>query len=264
LNKLKVTAVSYLNTKPLLYGIFKSSLAGKIDLQLDIPSVCASKLKSGEADLGLVPVAVIPELATPHLISDYCIGTVGPVKTVAVYGDRPIGEMTHIYLDYHSRTSVELTRILLEEYWKATPELIPAHSGYEQEIRESRGGLVIGDRTIGMEEKHPYVYDLGEAWMAHTGLPFVFAAWVSNRPLDEEFLAQFNQALKQGVEEIPQLIYLIPAPAAGFDLKEYFTKYISYEFDEAKRKALSVFLEKVNRNLRPSQEKAPAVPVRGL
>ncbi len=246
MKKIRVTAVSYLNTKPLLYGIFKSEIASLIDLQLDIPSVCARKLRDGEADLGLVPVAVIPELDQARIVSDYCIGTVGAVQTVAIYGDRPITEMKSLYLDHHSRTSVELTKILLREYWKAAPLLLPASDGYIEKIGGDTGGLVIGDRTIGLDQRFPFVYDLGAAWMKHTGLPFVFAAWVTTQDLDEEFLKHFNLALKKGVEEIPQLIYLIPAPHPSFDLKTYFTNNISFALDSTKRKALSLFLSKID------------------
>lgn len=245
MKRIRVTAVSYLNTKPLLYGIFKSEIAAQIDLQLDIPSVCARKLRDDEADLGLVPVAVIPELDHPRIVSDYCIGTVGPVRTVAIYGDCPITEMKSIYLDHHSRTSVELTKILLQEYWKTSPLLLPASDGYIDKIGGDTGGLVIGDRTIGLEKRFPFVYDLGEAWMANTGLPFVFAAWVTNKDLDEEFLRRFNLALQRGVEEIPQLIYLIPPPAPSFNLQEYYTSFISFSLDQAKKKALALFLGKI-------------------
>jgi len=251
-SKYKVTAVSYLNTKPLLYGIFKSDIAKKIDLQLDMPSVCAQKLKDGRADLGLVPVAIIPELATPHIISDYCIGTVGAVKTVCLYGDRPIEEWTAVYLDYQSRTSVELTKFLLKEHWKLKPQLLAAQPGYESAIGGTTGGLVIGDRTVGLEEQFPYVYDLGEAWMVHTGLPFVFAAWVSNRPLDEDFVTEFNLALQVGLAAIPELIYLLPVSQKGFNLQEYYTKYISYRLDDAKRRALSLFLSLISQKEQPT------------
>lgn len=249
MSKIKVTAVSYLNTKPLLYGIFKSPVAEKIDLQLEVPSECARRLRDGEADLGLVPVAVIPELSAPRIVSDYCIGALGAVKTVGIYADRPVEELRRLYLDHHSRTSVELTRILLREYWQVSPELIPATDGYINRIGGDTGGLVIGDRTIGLEEKHDYFYDLGEAWTDHTGLPFVFAAWVSNRPLEPEFINQFNLALQRGLEEIPQLIYLLPTPHSGFDLKTYFTRYISYELDEHKKLGLARFLEKLGGRL---------------
>lgn len=259
MKKLKLTAVSYLNTKPLLYGIFKSSIAEKIDLQLDIPSVCAAKLRDGRADLGLVPVAVIPELPSPRIISDYCIGTVGTVHTVAVFADRPLEELTHLYLDHHSRTSVELVQILLREYWRLAPELIPATEGYIETIGGTTGGLVIGDRTIGLHQRFPYVYDLGEAWMDHTGLPFVFAAWISNQSPDSEFILEFNLALQLGLQHIPELIYLLPTPQPGFDLKEYFTHFISYELDARKKQALALFLKKMGHRPQPELLESLAV-----
>ena len=245
MRKLKVTAVSYLNTKPLLYGLLQSPIAQQIELKLEIPSICAKRLKEGDAGLGLVPVAVIPELDTPHLISDYCIGTVGAVRTVAIFSDCPMEEIRELYLDHHSRTSVELAKLLLRDYWKASPELIPASDGYISTLGGKRAGLVIGDRTIGLDSRFPYVYDLGEAWFQHTGLPFVFAAWVSNQPLGPEFVEAFNRAMQQGIAHIPELMYLLPSPHSNFDLEEYFTRYISYELDGEKRKALTRFLEAV-------------------
>ncbi len=240
--KLKVTAVSYLNTKPFLYGLFKSGLNEEIDLQLDIPSDGAKRLASGEADLGLVPVAVIPELPSPHIISDYCIGTVGTVKTVCIFSDCPLEDMTHLYLDYHSRTSVELVQILLEKHWRLSPTLLPAKEGFEEKIGGTTGALIIGDRAVGKDLKYPFVYDLGEAWQQFTGLPFVFAAWVSNRPLEPEFVKRFNAALQSGLDHIPQLMYILPSPQPGFDLQRYFTENISYQLDIEKRQALKMFL----------------------
>ncbi len=241
--KIKVTAVSYLNTKPFLYGIFEHKLEEELDLELNIPSVCAQKLSSGEVDLGLVPVAVIPQLANPHIISDYCIGTVGAVKTVCLYSHCPLEEITSIYLDHHSRTSAALLQLLLREYWQLNPQLLPAFEGYIDKIEGTTAGLVIGDRTIGLEKRFPYVYDLGEVWESYTGLPFVFAAWVSNKPLAPEFIERFNQALATGLDHIPQLIYLLPKPESDFDLQAYFTHHISYELDAPKRIALDRFLK---------------------
>lgn len=259
MKKLSLTAVSYLNTKPLLFGLFKSPIAEFIDLQLDIPSVCAQKISTGAVDLGLVPVAVLPQLESPYLISDYCIGTVGAVKTVGIFSQCPIEEITHLYLDHHSRTSVELAKILLQEYWNCNPHYIQAKEGYQANIKGTTAGVIIGDRTIGQENNFRYCYDLGEIWLKHTGLPFVFAAWVSNRPLDSEFVTAFNDALKKGIEAIPQLIYLIPPPHPNFDLQEYYTHFISYELDQPKRKALSIFLEKISKGLQPSLEASLAL-----
>lgn len=244
MNKIKISAVSYLNTKPMLFGLVKSELNEQIELKLDIPSVCADKLMRGEADLALVPVAIIPKLNNPKIVSDFCIGTVGAVKTVCIYSQVPIEEMTHLYLDFHSRTSVELAQVLMKEYWEISPVLLKAEAGFEEKITGTTGAVVIGDRTMGLEDKFSYIYDLGEYWLKHTGLPFVFAAWVANRELPAEFLEKFNTALKNGVAAIPELMLLLPEKG-NFDLEEYFTHHISYDLDDKKREALALFLQKM-------------------
>ena len=254
-----MTAVSYLNTKPFLYGIFNKGLDKQLDIELNIPSRCASLLKSGAVDLGLVPVAIIPELDNPYLISDYCIGTKGAVQTVCIYSEQPIEKVERLFLDYHSRTSVELTKILLKSYWHCQPEFIHTYPGYELDIKGNTAGLIIGDRTIGLDQRFPYVYDLGEIWHQYTGLPFVFAAWVANKELSPDFVTAFNEALKAGLAHIPQLIYLIPPPSPEFDLEHYFTHHISYELDAPKRQALSRFLEALGAQLPPSAAGAKLV-----
>lgn len=245
MRNLKATAVSYLNTKPLLYGLIKAGLDKKIDLSLDIPSVGAAKLRNGEVDFGLVPVAAIPEIENAQIFSDYCIGAEGTVKTVCLYAHRPIEELTHIYLDFHSRTSVELTKLLVKDYWGLDPHFIPAKEGYIQRIKDRIGGLVIGDRTMGLDAAFPYVYDLGKYWKKYTNLPFVFAAWVSTKPLSERFVEQFNEAMQMGLDAIPDLQYLLQSPHPDFDLNHYFTHNISYTLDAPKREALSLFLESI-------------------
>ena len=254
--KIKATAVSYLNTKPLLYGLIKSGLDKDIELQLDIPSGCAGKLANGEVDLGLVPVAIIPEIPSPTIISDYCIGSVGSVKSVCIFASCPLEKITHLYLDYHSRTSVELVQVLFREHWKLQPQFIPAAPGFKDHIEGTTGALIIGDRAMELAGKYEYVYDLGEAWTAYSGLPFVFAAWVANKPLDDLFIKKFNAALQLGVADIPNLLYLLPTPKPGFDLKKYFTENISYELNPAKRKGLDLFLKLMKENRR---EKEPVL-----
>lgn len=243
MEKQRLCAVSYLNTKPFLYGLLRHEIGGTLDMETAIPSECARRLKAEETDIALVPVAILAELEDYHVLSDFCIGTVGAVKTVCIYGDVPIEQMEAIYLDHHSRTSVMLTRLLLKEYWKLTPELLPAQTGYIDSISGKTGGLVIGDRAIGLEERFPYVYDLGEVWMKHSNLPFVFAAWVSRTPLSQDFTKSFNAALKEGLDHIPELQLLLPSPRADFSVTDYFTHYISYELDADKRKAMERFLQ---------------------
>jgi chorismate dehydratase len=242
MDRYKLSAVSYLNTKPLLYGLLRSDASEWLDMDVAIPSECARRLVAGTTDIALVPVAVLAELPDYHIISDYCIGTDGAVATVGIYGDVPIEEMTGIYLDHHSRTSVMLAQLLLEEYWGLAPQLLPATEGYLDKIGGTVGGVVIGDRTIGLKKRFPYVYDLGEVWKNHTGLPFVFAAWVSRRALPQEFLTLFNEALASGVAKVPELQLLLSSPDPSFDLVHYFTHNIDYNLDDGKREALRRFL----------------------
>lgn len=248
MNTLKIAAVSYLNTKPFIYGLYKAMPSGSFDLQLDIPSACASMLREGTVDLALAPVAIIPHLKTAWVESDFCIGSTGPVRTVCLYADVPMEDIQTVLLDFHSRTSVQLVQILFKEYWRFQPRFEHAESGFEASIQGRTAGLVIGDKTIGMEHRHPYVYDLGEAWTAWTGLPFVFAAWISTKPLPEETAATFNAALKTGLDHLPELIRILPT-IPGFNLEDYFKHHISYALDAPKWDAMNLFLDQLTPKL---------------
>ncbi|MGI8892212.1 MAG: menaquinone biosynthetic enzyme MqnA/MqnD family protein, partial [Bacteroidia bacterium] len=199
MQRVKVSAVSYLNTKPFLYGLENSSVKDFIELSLDIPSVCAEKLINRQAEIGLVPVAAIPLIQDARIVSDFCIGAEGKVKTVNLYSQVPLSEVNKIFLDYQSRTSVLLVKLLAGKYWQIEPEWENASPGFIKEITNTSAGLVIGDRTFSLEGKFPFVYDLAEEWYKFTKLPFVFAAWVANKDLPESFLQAFNEALSFGV-----------------------------------------------------------------
>lgn len=238
---MRLSAVSYLNTKPFIYGIYKSELADFIELNLDIPSVCAQKLLNGTADIALAPVAIIPELPQAYIVSDYCIGSNGRVDTVCLYSMVALDKIDKVLLDFHSKTSVALTKILFQNYWKLRPDFVPAEQGFETQIEGTTAALVIGDRTIGMNQKYPYVYDLGEAWKAWTGLPFVFAAWISVKPVHPDFIEKFNAALKTGLDHIPELIKILPS-FPNFDVEAYYNNHISYDLNQEKWKAMNLFL----------------------
>lgn len=240
---IRIAAVSYLNTKPFLLGLEESPLRNQLDLRLAIPSECARMLQAGEVELGLVPVAAIPTIPQAQVISDFCIGADGEVRTVAIYADCPIEQVERLYLDYHSRTSVQLAQYLLKNYWKQSPELLVGSEGFESKIEGTTAAVVIGDRTIALEKRHAYRYDLADYWKRATGLPFVFAAWVSTRPLDPAFLADFNAALRQGVERLPEVVAHYQPDYPDFDLLEYYSWYIDFKLDDLKKTALARFLD---------------------
>jgi chorismate dehydratase len=239
-----VGAVSYLNTKPLLYGIERAPIRKDIDLVIDYPSRIAAMLLNDEIDMGIVPVAVIPFMREYYINGDYCIGSNGSVASVCLFSESPIEKISTVLLDYQSRTSVQLARILLKEYWKVSPVLLDAGKDFRDDINGGTAGVVIGDRALEQRRISPYIYDLGEAWKALTGLPFVFAAWISNKPLDPAFIKEFDAANRQGLLQLDAVVAENPYPV--FDLHDYFTKYLDYRLDEQKRMGLKKFLHYLN------------------
>ncbi len=244
LKKIRVGAVSYLNTKPLLYGINRSSVINKIELIEDYPSSIAQMLVDDKIDIGLVPVAIIPSLKESHIVTDFCIGAEQAVASVCLFSDVPIEEVEKVYLDYQSRTSITLFKILIKEYWKKEVIIEDAKPGFQLEILGTTAGVVIGDRAFEQRKKSKYCYDLAEAWINHTGLPFVFAAWVANKALSKEFIDEFNKANYLGITNIEHLIDDLEYDI--YDLEKYYRKNISFNLTENKRKGLSLFLEKMN------------------
>ncbi|MBS1634276.1 MAG: menaquinone biosynthesis protein [Bacteroidetes bacterium] len=238
----KISIVNYYNTTPFLFGIENSPVKHRLQMELDIPSVCATKLKNKEVDLGVVPVAILPQLDQYHIITDYCIGAVGKVDSVKLFAEQPLENLTHVMLDYQSRTSVTLVQVLNHYFWKKNIEFIPATPGFENRVEGTTGAVIIGDRTFGLT-RYPYQYDLAYEWQKYTGMPFVFACWVSNRPLDPGFIEGFNDALAYGVNHIREAVAEKPNHTPGFDAFDYLQNKISYNLDSAKRKALDHFLD---------------------
>lgn len=239
--KIRVGAVSYLNTKPLIYGFEQGMMKDQIDLRYDYPAQVAKDLLAGDIDLGLVPVAIIPLLSEAHIISAYGIAADGPVASVSIFAEKPLADIQNLLLDYQSRTSVQLAKILLRDYWKLQPNLEPAtDDAYTKRIQGATAGLVIGDRAFLQRQISPFQYDLAAAWKAHTGKPFVFAAWVSNKPLSADFIAAFDAANRFGLDHIEAVIAANPYP--HYDLHAYYTQNIQYELHADKKAGLTEFL----------------------
>jgi chorismate dehydratase len=246
--KIKVSVVSYLNSKPFVYGLQNSELLKRIDLSLDIPSVCASKLENGKADIGLVPAAALLNNPNFHIVGRKCIASDEKVRTVVLASEVPLGEIETVLMDYQSRSSVMLTRVLSKFFWEKDFNWESTCSGFESnKIGGKTAGVVIGDRVFDIENRYPYIYDLCEEWFRSTGLPFVFAIWAANRPLPDEFVHDFEEALELGIGHIQEVIKEEENYYPGVNLFEYFTENIKFRTDEKKREAISLFLELAGR-----------------
>jgi chorismate dehydratase len=240
---LNISAVSYLNTYPFVYGIQQSGYLQNYHLYLEVPSLCAERLKSGEADIALVPAGALPDFANYHIISDYCIGAVDKVITVLLLSRKPLEKISRVYLDFDSRTSARLVRVLSRSFWKIEPVFEPLGPGQAEHFSGKDAIVAIGDKTFAMRNDYPYVYDLAEEWIKFTGMPFVFALWISLKPVPPEVKMSLNLALAYGINNIEEVLkYFNSRLPLNADCRKYLTENISYTFDEAKRDGLNLFL----------------------
>lgn len=196
MSKIRVSAISYTNTVPFIYGLENSPLINHIELKKDIPSECAKKLLENKADIGLVPVAVIPKINNAEVVSDFCIGATGPARSVILGAYKPINELETIYLDYHSRSSVMLARILAKKVWNIKVKWADTTEGFENKIDDKSGAVVIGDKAFTVENKFTFRYDLADEWVKFTGLPLFLLFGHQINPLGNYLKASLTMLLK--------------------------------------------------------------------
>lgn len=241
---LRISAVSYLNTYPFVYGLKESGILKDFSLSLDVPSLCAEKLATGRADVALVPAGALPAIGTYHILAPYCIGAVGEVKTVLLLSQVPLGRIREVHLDFDSRTSVELVRVLAKHHWNIIPRWTRLQAGDAEGMKGFESLVAIGDKTFEIRDQYRYSWDLAKEWHDMTGLPFVFALWVSTREIPAEMAGELSNALGFGVSHRREsLEYFRDRLPAGIDCLEYLEKNISFELDDNKLKGLNLFLD---------------------
>jgi chorismate dehydratase len=246
MDKIRISAVKYANTYPFIYGLKKSGFEKRVILETDHPADCASKLISRRVDIGLIPVAALPLLKEYHIISDYCIGANGNVRTVMLLSNCPFNEIRNIYLDYRSRSSINLTKVLAKNSWKKEFKWINTSKTFDfRNIGLQEATVLIGDQCFEYENNFKYKIDLAMEWKKFSGLPFVFATWTSNKQLDNDFIQEFNTALSVGVKNIDSVVAEFGKSGAitGEILKSYLLENIDYNLNEEKKAGLKLFLE---------------------
>ncbi|QDU97756.1 menaquinone biosynthetic enzyme MqnA/MqnD family protein [Lignipirellula cremea] len=210
---LRIGAVSYLNTKPLVYGL--AERAPQADIVFDLPSRLADRLAAGDLDVALIPSIEAFQDPSYTIVSDACIGCRGPVLSVKLLCRRPARELRTLALDEGSRTSAALVRILLEEKFGVRPkrERLPIGSGLED--TQADGVLLIGDRAMPpAKEEFVETWDLGETWREWSGLPFVFAMWTARAGVDCGAIeAALGEARNAGVAHLEEIARREAGPA---------------------------------------------------
>lgn len=248
MNPIRITAVSYYNTLPFIHGIERSGILENYKLSLKVPSACAADLLNDEADIALVPVGALPFFQKYNVASNYCIGAVKEVKSVLLLANQPLGHLQKIYLDTDSMTSVNLVKVLARKYWNIHPEWIKLEPG-KTEFTENEGVVLIGDKTFGICKKFGFCYDLAAEWIKFSSLPFVFAVWISKKPLPADFIEQLNNAFQWGIDNIEHCITTsLPNTLSHSQILDYLKNDISYEFDNRKKQGLELFLSYLKKN----------------
>jgi chorismate dehydratase len=246
MDKIRISAVKYANTYPFIYGLTESGFDKEVVLETDHPADCAAKLISNTVDIGLIPVAALPSLKEYHIISDYCIGANGNVRTVLLLSNCPFEDIRNIYLDYRSRSSVNLTKVLARNSWKREYKWINTSKAFDfLNIGLNEAVVLIGDQCFEYENSFRYKVDLANEWKKFSGLPFVFACWTANKQINNEFITKFNNALRLGVNDIDAVVEKFgnSGTIRGEILKKYLVENIDYNFNDEKKKALMLFLE---------------------
>jgi chorismate dehydratase len=261
---LRVSAISFLNTAPLMWDFehgatpdphspstLPERLRADFDISYTVPSLCAEALLAGAADIGIIPAityATIPGLA---ILPDAAIAAKGAVRSILLVSKSPLEQIKTVAADTSSRTSVALARILFQKFWGGVRHFQPLAPDLDAMLRVCDAALLIGDPALRVDRSRYCVYDLAEEWHRATGRPFVFAFWaVRLRALQEvrrdlDIAAIFRESRDHGIE--PASVAQIArqwSPHIGVsenEITNYLTKHVHYFLDRENREGLELF-----------------------
>lgn len=251
----RLGAVDYLNVRPLVHGLDADPA---FDLRFDPPSHCASLLRSGEIDLGMIPAIAYQYQDTYRVVWDIAIASEGPVASVALFTKVPRERIQTIAADTSSNTSVALTRVLCAERFDIRPVFTPAAPDLASMLAGADAAVLIGDPALFVDHDAMGVekIDLGEEWTAMTGLPFVWAFWAGRQgAVDGDGIARLRQAKQDGMAASDTLA---DAYAASYQARtgmaadpglarRYLRENIKYDLGLREHEALVRFYESARR-----------------
>jgi predicted solute-binding protein len=240
----RLGAVNYLNVRPLIYGL--DHLPARVSLRFDPPSVCARLLDEGAIDLGMVPSITYLDRPDDRIVPGVCIGSEGPVQSVALFSRRPPRQIRSIALDTSSCTSAALVRILCRRAFDIDPVFVPHEPDLASMLATSDAALLIGDASLFAD---PAVYqaskhDLGALWTDMTHLPFVWAFW-SGSPgsADDDTVALLQSSAEQGMARTDEIAaaYCAAAPDRIPLAGRYLRESLMFRFDARAMAGLRVY-----------------------
>jgi chorismate dehydratase len=268
--KLRISIVQYLNTAPLVWGFTNGPLRGKYDLSFTVPSQCAEQLRTGEADVAIIPAIEYQRINDLVILPDMAIASKEQVRSLLIIAKKPIEQVRSFALDRSSRSTQTLTRILCAEKWKIAPEFFESPPDLAVMLQQADAALVIGDPALriaaGIEKNSwpgaqgqtisqaatfgiarcelLYVYDVVSEWRTLTGLPAVLAVWAARRDVATPELAMdFLASRDFGLSRIPEICVdaarELQLPADK--LESYLRDNIDFSLDQQNRRGLELY-----------------------
>jgi chorismate dehydratase len=240
---IRIGAVTYLNTRPLVFSL--ASMAPRARIEVDVPSRLADRLAQGHLDVATIPSIEYFRLPGARIVSDACVACRGPVKSVMLYGRKPVDRIRTLALDDGSRTSAAMSRILLQERFGVEPQLRTLPIGASASDTDADAVMLIGDRgMLAPPGTFEFVWDLGEEWTRWTGLPFVFSMWIARPNVDLAGLDKILAAARDDGEKHLEEIARAEAPALGIAEREcltYLRDHLVFRLGPQERRGLETF-----------------------
>ena len=272
MSKLRISIVQYLNTAPLVWGFTNGPLHGKYDLSFTVPSQCSEDLRTGRAEVAIIPAIEYQRIDNLVILPDMAIASKRQVRSLLIISKKPVEQVKRFALDRSSRSTQALTRILCAEKWKIAPEFFEAAPDLAEMLSQADAALVIGDPalriSLGIEkDSHAgaegpticpsatlgitssellYVYDVVSEWRSLTELPAVLAVWAARRDVaTPEVTADFLASRDFGLSHIAEISYnaslelVLPTQA----IETYLRRNIDFSLDSENRRGLDLYYQ---------------------
>jgi chorismate dehydratase len=249
MNRLRISAISFLNTVPLMWDFEHGTAGADFEISYTLPSACAAALQAGRADIGIIPAAAYAQIPDLAVIPGVAIAARRPVRSILLVSKAPVEKIQSVALDTSSMTSVALTKILFARWLGGNRKYVPMAPDLDAMLRDHDAALVIGDTALKVDRCKYLTVDLAEEWIHFTGKPFVFAFWAIRQAALEgtsiDLAAVFQASRDHGLlpESLSQ-ISQVWGPKLGIresDVRSYLIENIHYQLDSGCIEGLELF-----------------------
>jgi chorismate dehydratase len=249
MSHLRISAISFLNTVPLMWDFEHGTAGADFDISYTLPSACAAELQAGRADVGIIPAAAYTQIPDLAILPGVAIAARRAVRSILLVSKVPVEKIRTVALDTSSMTSVALTRVLFDRWLGGGRSFTPMAPDLEAMLRDHDAGLVIGDTALKVDRLNYLTIDLAEEWIRFTGKPFVFAFWAVRRAAlakaSADLAALFQASRDHGLrpESISQIAkaWAPKVSLSEADVRSYLTENIHYQLDPGCLEGLQLF-----------------------